>query len=59
LLLLDDPSAELDSSSIKKLMDQVVLLGAQVIATSIYFDKSLLPSDVAVFHVEQGKIKKV
>ncbi len=59
LLLLDDPSAELDSSSIKKLMDQVVLLGSQVIATSIYFDKSLLPSDVVVFHVEQGKIKKV
>jgi DNA replication and repair protein RecF len=59
LLLLDDPAAELDGNSIKKLMDEVVLLGAQVIATSIDFNKTLLPGEPHVFHVEHGQIKQI
>ena len=51
LLLLDDPAAELDGNSIKKLMDEVVLLGAQVIATSIDFYNTLLPGEPHVFHL--------
>ena len=35
LLLLDDPSAELDAESLVRLMDQVFALGSQVVATSL------------------------
>ena len=59
LLLLDDPSAELDSKSIKKLMNEVVNLGSQVIATSIDLDETLFPEAPYLFHVEQGKIKRI
>jgi recombinational DNA repair ATPase RecF len=58
-LLLDDPAAELDSKSIKKLMNEVVSLSSQVIATSIHPDKSLFPERPNVFHVEHGVIKNI
>ena len=57
LLLLDDPKAELDSNSTKKLIKQVCSLSSQVIATSIEPDQSLFGSGTKLFHVEQ--IKKV
>ncbi|MDJ0700312.1 MAG: DNA replication/repair protein RecF [Woeseiaceae bacterium] len=59
VLLLDDPAAELDENSLARLMEQVVGLGAQVIATSL--DKSALrfPSEPAVFHVEHGELTRV
>ena len=59
LLLLDDPAAELDSKSIKKLMKEVVSLSSQVIATSINPDKSLFPEQPNVFHVKHGVIKNI
>jgi len=57
LLLLDDPAAELDSESIKRLMASVVALGCQVIATSLDPDVELFPESPRLFHVEQGTLK--
>ena len=53
LLLLDDPKAELDNNSTKKLIKQVCSLNSQVIATSIEPDESLFDSGAKMFHVEQ------
>ena len=53
LLLLDDPKAELDNNSTKKLIKQVCSLNSQVIATSIEPDESLFGSGTKLFHVEQ------
>ena len=53
LLLLDDPKAELDNNSTKKLIKQVCSLNSQIIATSIDPDKSLFGSGTKLFHVEQ------
>ena len=53
LLLLDDPKAELDNNSTKKLVNQVCSLNSQVIATSIEPDESLFGSGTKLFHVEQ------
>ena len=58
LLLLDDPAAELDSDSLERLMASVVGLGCQVIATSLTPDRGLFPDAPALFHVEQGALKK-
>ncbi len=53
LLLLDDPKAELDTNSTKKLIKQVCALNSQVIATSIEADESLFGPGTKLFHVEQ------
>jgi DNA replication and repair protein RecF len=54
LLLLDDPAAELDSDSLRRLMGAVKSLGCQVVATSL--DKGALdvPVGSTMFHVEHG-----
>ncbi len=54
LLLLDDPAAELDKESLKRLMHQSISLGGQLVVTSL--DPGVLdfPSEPAVFHVEHG-----
>lgn len=57
LLLLDDPAAELDRESLRRLMTQVAGLGSQVIATSVERDESLFPAAPRVFHVEQGDLR--
>ena len=59
LLLLDDPSAELDPASLDRLMDQVVGLGSQVIATSLDRDAIEFPTAPAMFHVEHGVLTRV
>ncbi len=59
VLLLDDPAAELDDNSLASLMEQVVGLGAQVIATSLEKSALRFPSEPAVFHVEQGELSRV
>ncbi len=59
LLLLDDPAAELDAESLGRLMATVIGLGCQVIATALEPDTGLFPDAPALFHVEQGKLKKV
>ena len=56
LLLLDDPAAELDKESLRKLMVAVHSLGGQVIATALSSDAVPLPADCALFHVEQGHL---
>jgi DNA replication and repair protein RecF len=56
LLLLDDPAAELDAESLKRLMAAVVALGCQVIATSLDPDPVLFPELPTLFHVEQGRL---
>ena len=58
LLLLDDPAAELDSGSLDRLMKRVIALGSQVIATSLEQQSVLFPQQPALFHVEQGVLKK-
>ena len=59
LLLLDDPAAELDGDSLGRLMEQVIGLGAQIIATSLHKDVLQFPSAPALFHVEQGELTRV
>ncbi len=58
VLLLDDPAAELDRSSLARLMERVAGLGSQVIATSLQPDDLELPAPPRVFHVEQGVLRE-
>ena len=58
LLLLDDPSAELDAESLGRLMRRVAALGCQVIATSLEANKGLFEGPAAVFHVERGALER-
>ncbi len=58
LLLLDDPAAELDQDSLGRLMRRVGSLGSQVVATSLARDALSLPKSAAVFHVEQGQLRR-
>ena len=59
LLLLDDPAAELDGESLRRLMERVIRLGCQVIATSLEPDALQFPSAPAVFHVEHGELERI
>jgi DNA replication and repair protein RecF len=59
LLLLDDPAAELDGESLRRLMEQVIGLGCQIIATSLEPDALQFPSAPAVFHVEHGELERI
>ena len=59
LLLLDDPAAELDPYSLGRLMEEVVDLEAQVVATALTGESVWFPRPAAVFHVEQGVLKAV
>jgi DNA replication and repair protein RecF len=54
LLLLDDPAAELDNGSLARLLESVLSLGCQVVATSLERGALALPPGTAVFHVEHG-----
>ncbi|MDJ0751849.1 MAG: DNA replication/repair protein RecF [Woeseiaceae bacterium] len=54
LLLLDDPAAELDGDSLRRLLNAVCGLGCQVVATSLDQDALETPPGTRVFHVEQG-----
>jgi len=58
LLLLDDPAAELDAASLRRLMGRVGSLGGQVIATSLEPVTGLFAASAAVFHVEQGELRR-
>jgi recombinational DNA repair ATPase RecF len=57
--LLDDPAAELDETSLGLLMESVVDLNCQVIATSLVPRKELFDRAPAMFHVEQGVLERV
>jgi DNA replication and repair protein RecF len=54
LLLLDDPAAELDGNALRRLMNAIVGLDCQVVATSLERASLDVPADAAVFHVEHG-----
>jgi DNA replication and repair protein RecF len=56
LLLLDDPAAELDADSLRRLMRRVNALGCQVIATSLAAETPIFSSSAKLFHVEHGKL---
>jgi DNA replication and repair protein RecF len=56
VLLLDDPAAELDGRSLARLLERVVSLGGQVIATSLDPDALSFPQEPARFHVEHGEL---
>ena len=58
LLLLDDPGAELDKEALGRLMQRVVGLGSQVIATSLEHDAPLFPAEARMFHVEHGVLQE-
>jgi len=58
LLLLDDPAAELDADSLGRLMQRVVDLGCQVIATSLEPETELFGQQAALFHVEHGTLNR-
>jgi DNA replication and repair protein RecF len=59
LLLLDDPAAELDEESLAALMRRVAALGCQVIATSLEAETPVFADSAAMFHVEQGSLRRV
>ncbi|HEX2139428.1 MAG TPA: DNA replication/repair protein RecF [Woeseiaceae bacterium] len=59
LLLLDDPAAELDATSLARLMNAVGTLGAQVIATALEPDQPLFPTSPRRFHVEHGELRRL
>jgi len=54
LLLLDDPAAELDAESLSRLLEAVLGLGCQVVATSLEKGVLTIPGGSAMFHVEHG-----
>ncbi|MGQ0429183.1 MAG: DNA replication/repair protein RecF [Gammaproteobacteria bacterium] len=57
-LLLDDPGAELDTENLARLMNIVRALPVQLWVTSLRADIPQLPERGAVFHVEQGAIRR-
>jgi DNA replication and repair protein RecF len=56
LLLLDDPAAELDADSLSRLLEAVLGLGCQVVATSLEKSALATPPGSAMFHVEHGAV---
>lgn len=56
LLLLDDPAAELDADSLGRLLDGVIGLGCQVVATALDANSVRFPEPPKMFHVERGRV---
>jgi len=56
VLLLDDPSAELDDKNLHRLFDELSALRCQMIATSLTQETALFQAPKATFHVEQGRV---
>ncbi|HSS66406.1 MAG TPA: DNA replication and repair protein RecF, partial [Gammaproteobacteria bacterium] len=59
LLLLDDPAAELDAHALARLMESVIALGSQVIATALDAGAVQFPEAPRLFHVEQGRVEAI
>ena len=57
LLLLDDPAAELDGESVRRLMAAVEGLGCQVVATTLDSEQALFNTSPRLFHVEHGVVE--
>jgi DNA replication and repair protein RecF len=58
-LLLDDPAAELDTERTQALLQTVRDLGTQLVVTSLQAEDTRLGVPDAVFHVEQGTVKRL
>jgi DNA replication and repair protein RecF len=58
-LLLDDPSAELDVDNLRRLLNLVVRVPAQLIVTALDPSRLDLRLPGRAFHVEQGKVSPV
>ena len=57
VLLVDDPAAELDASSLERLMTAIADLPAQIVFTALT-PKHLVPdSGFPTFHVERGEVR--
>ena len=59
VLLLDDPSAELDARNLQRLFEELASLKCQMIATSLTKEVALFQAPNATFHVEQGRVLRV
>jgi DNA replication and repair protein RecF len=59
VLLLDDPSAELDGKNLHRLFEELSGLRCQMIATSLTQETALFQAPKATFHVEQGRVIRV
>ncbi len=57
MLLMDDPAAELDRDSLRRVLEGAIGLGSQLIVTSLDPDLIEFPGDTSVFHVEQGLVR--
>lgn len=58
-LLVDDPAAELDSTSLERLLLEIRGLKAQLVMTGLALDALAPRAGHPVFHVEQGKVSPV
>jgi DNA replication and repair protein RecF len=58
-LLLDDPAAELDAGHTEAVLETVRSLGTQLVVTALHPGDRLLGVPDAVFHVEQGGVKRL
>lgn len=56
VLLVDDPAAELDESSLAALMACILETDSQLIVTALTEDAVALPDGTRVFHVEHGEV---
>jgi DNA replication and repair protein RecF len=56
LLLLDDPAAELDSDRLKRLVDAIGRVKAQIVVTALKPDFHALGRPGRMFHVERGRV---
>jgi DNA replication and repair protein RecF len=59
VLLLDDPAAELDTVHLARLLDRIQSLGSQRFITGLQRKDLAEITTGAVFHVEQGKLRRV
>ena len=58
-LLLDDPAAELDSSRLGVVIDEVAALRCQLVVTALDTTQRLFGAPDRMFHVEHGRIAAV
>lgn len=58
-LLLDDPAAELDGDRLRLFIAQVARLRSQLVLTSLHPESDLFGTPDQLFHVEQGRVRKV
>ena len=59
LLLMDDPAAELDRDSLRRMLAGAVRLEAQLVVTSLEPGLIEFPSEPRRFHVEHGAVKSL